>query len=59
MKTLLKAVLIFALSLTFLMVPVVAYLLEGWYAYWGLGFLAMLFGVLLTYLKTHYYWEED
>ncbi len=54
-----KAVLIFALGLTFFMVPVVAFLLEGWCAYWGLGFLALLFGVLLTYLKTHYYWEED
>jgi len=58
-KTLLKTVLIFALVLMFLLVPVVAFLLKDWYAYWGMGFLALLFGIVLIYLKTRYYWEED
>ena len=58
-ETRLKTVLISALALLFVLVPVVAYLLEDWYAYWGQGFLALLFGVLLVYLRTHYYWEEN
>ena len=56
---LLKAVLLLVLGLMFFLVPVVAYLLEDWYVYWGLGLLSLLFGVLLVYLKTHYYWEDN
>jgi uncharacterized membrane protein YhaH (DUF805 family) len=58
-EILLRTVLISALALLFVLVPAVAHLLEDWYAYWGQGFLALLFGVLLVYLRTQYYWEEN
>ena len=42
-----------------LLVPVTAYLLGEWYAYWGHAFLAVVFGILAVFMKTRYYWEED
>lgn len=46
------------MTLCFLMVPVAAYLLGGWYAYWGHALLAIAFGFLAVWIKTRYYWEE-
>lgn len=45
--------------LCFILVPVIAYLLGGWYAYWGHALLAIVFAALAVFIKTHYYWEEE
>lgn len=45
--------------LCIVLVPVIAYLIGDWYAYWGHALLAIIFGVLAVFIKTHYYWEED
>ncbi|MEA2090161.1 MAG: hypothetical protein U9O89_05325 [Thermoproteota archaeon] len=42
-----------------ILVPVIAYLFGGWYAYWGHALLAIVFGVLAVFIKTRYYWEEE
>jgi len=47
------------MALCVILVPVIAYLIRGWYAYWGQALLAIIFGVLAVFIKTHYYWEED
>ncbi|MBX5329067.1 MAG: hypothetical protein QHH18_05895 [Candidatus Bathyarchaeota archaeon] len=47
------------LILCVILVPVLAYLLGEWYAYWGHAILAIVFGVLAVLIKTRYYWEED
>jgi len=47
------------MALCVILVPVIAYLIGGWYAYWGQALLAIVFGVLAVFIKTHYYWEED
>ncbi len=55
----LKQALYAALVVVFVLIPVFAYLLEDWYAFWGHGLLAIIFGALLVYLKTRYYWDEN
>lgn len=45
--------------LCIVLVPVIAYLIGDWYAYWGHALLAIIFGILAVFIKTHYYWEED
>jgi len=45
--------------LCIILVPVIAYLIGGWYAYWGHVLLAIIFAVLAVFIKTQYYWEED
>ncbi|MDH5495350.1 MAG: hypothetical protein OEY24_06585 [Candidatus Bathyarchaeota archaeon] len=45
--------------LCFILVPIIAYLLGGWYAYWGHGLLAIVFALLAVFIRTRYYWEED
>jgi len=45
--------------LCIILVPVIAYLLGGWYAYWGHALLAIVFSVLAVFIKTRYYWEEE
>jgi len=47
------------MALCIILVPVIAYILGGWYAYWGHGLLAIIFAVLAVFIKTRYYWEED
>ena len=42
-----------------ILVPVTAYLLGEWFAYWGHALLAIAFGVLAVLVKTRYYWKED
>lgn len=55
-----KAYAYFAImSLCVILVPVIAYFLGEWYAYWGHALLAIFFGVLAVFVKTRYYWEED
>jgi hypothetical protein len=34
-------------------------MLGEWYAYWGQALVAILFGILLVWIRTRYYWEED
>lgn len=45
--------------LCIILVPVIAYLIGGWYAYWGHVLLAIIFAVLAVFIKTQHYWEED
>jgi hypothetical protein len=45
--------------LCIILVPVIAHLLGGWYTYWGHALLAIVFGVLVVFIKTRYYWEEE
>jgi len=47
------------MALCIILVPVIAYILGGWYAYWGHGLLAIIFAVLAVFIKTRYFWEED
>ena len=47
------------MALCIILVPVIAYLLGGWYAYWGSALLAIVFGVLAVFIKTRYFWEEE
>jgi hypothetical protein len=47
------------MALCIVLVPVIAYSLGGWYAYWGHALLAVVFGVLAVFIKTRYYWEEE
>jgi hypothetical protein len=51
--------LLFIMALCVILVPIIACLIGGWYAYWGQALLAIIFGVLAVFIKTHYYWEED
>ncbi|MFP3984991.1 MAG: hypothetical protein ACLFU9_03360 [Candidatus Bathyarchaeia archaeon] len=45
--------------LCFILVPLVAYLLGGWYAYWAHALFAIIFAVVAVFIKTRYCWEED
>jgi hypothetical protein len=47
------------MALCIILVPVIAYILGGWYAYWGHALLAIIFAVLAVFIKTRYFWEED
>ena len=51
--------LFFVMVLCFVLVPVVSYFVGGWYAYWGHAVLAILFAVIITLLRTAYYWEDE
>jgi len=50
---------IVVMALCIILVPIVAYLFGGWYAYWGHALLAIIFAVMAILLKTRFYWEED
>ncbi|MEM3597088.1 MAG: hypothetical protein QXJ53_03035 [Candidatus Bathyarchaeia archaeon] len=52
-------VLLAAMLLCVILVPLIAYLIGEWHAYWGHALLAIVFGLIAVYIKTHYYWEED
>ena len=55
-----KAYIIMALmALCVILVPLIAYSVGGWYAYWGQALLAIIFGILAVLLRTRYYWEEE
>jgi hypothetical protein len=45
--------------LCFILVPIIANLFGGWYAYLGHGLLAIIFAILAVFIRTRYYWEED
>ena len=47
------------MALCFVLVPIIAYLLGGWYAYLGHGLLAIVFAILAVFIRIRYYWEED
>jgi 4-hydroxybenzoate polyprenyltransferase len=47
------------LGLCFALAPVLAYLLGGWWAYWGHGVLAIIFAIIAVMIKTRYYWEDE
>jgi len=48
-----------AMILCFVLVPIISYFVGGWYAYWGHAVLAILFAVIITLIRTVYYWEEQ
>jgi hypothetical protein len=59
-RCLVKAYVLLAIMvLCVTLVPVIAYLLGEWRAYWGHALLAIVFGVLAVFIKTRYFWEED
>lgn len=47
------------MSLCVMLVPVIAYLLGGWQAYWGHALLGIIFAVLAVWARIHYYWDEE
>jgi hypothetical protein len=47
------------MTLCIILVPVIAYVIGGWYAYLGHALLAVVFAFLAVFIKTRYYWEED
>lgn len=51
--------LLLIIALCFILIPVIAYFLGGWYAYWGRALLAIIFTILAVFIKTRFYWEED
>lgn len=51
--------LLLIIALCFILIPVIAYFLGGWYAYWGHALLAIIFAILAVFIKTRFYWEED
>jgi len=52
-------VLLAVMALCFTLIPIVAYLFGGWFAYWGHALLAITFSVTVVLIRTRYYWEED
>ncbi|MEM2242504.1 MAG: hypothetical protein QW827_02390 [Candidatus Bathyarchaeia archaeon] len=42
-----------------LLVPLIAYYIGGWFAYWSHAALAIIFALAAVLLKTRWYWEED
>jgi hypothetical protein len=54
-----KLVLLLSVVLFLILVPAITIAYGEWPAYWGHGLLAIVFSLLLVYVKTRYYWEED
>ncbi|MEM2105470.1 MAG: hypothetical protein QXV21_03250 [Candidatus Bathyarchaeia archaeon] len=52
-------ILLAVMFLCVILAPLIAHLIGEWYAYWGHALLAIVFGLIAVYIKTHYYWEED
>ncbi|MEJ5292186.1 MAG: hypothetical protein WHS82_01185 [Candidatus Methanosuratincola sp.] len=50
---------IVVLALCFASVPIVAYTLGGWYAYWGAALLSAAWATVLLWLRTTEFWEVD
>ncbi|MEM2419638.1 MAG: hypothetical protein QXL38_01470 [Candidatus Bathyarchaeia archaeon] len=42
-----------------LLVPLTAYYIGGWFAYWSHAALAIIFALAAVLLKTRWYWEEE
>ena len=55
----LMSVLIAVVTFCVILVPVIAYFLGGWFAYWGHALLAIIFSVVVVLIRTRYCWEED
>ena len=47
------------MGLCLLLVPISAYFLDDWYAYWSHALLAVIFAVMAVLLRTCFYWEEE
>ncbi|MGB9676246.1 MAG: hypothetical protein ACPL0C_03560 [Candidatus Bathyarchaeales archaeon] len=58
-RTLKVYILLAAMLFCVILVPLIAYLIGEWYAYWGHAILAIVFSLIAVYIKTHYYWEEE
>ena len=46
------------MAICVVLVPLLAYFLGGWYAYWGHAILGIIFGTFAVLIKIHY-WEEE
>jgi hypothetical protein len=55
----LKAHILLSAIAIILLVPILALAFGEWYAYWGHALLAIVFGILLVWTRTHNYWEEE
>lgn len=49
---------ILIMAICFILVPVLAYTVGGWYAYWGAVMLSVIWAIVITWLRTSKYWEE-
>jgi hypothetical protein len=47
------------MALCVALVPLLAYFVGGWQAYWGHALIAIVFSILAVLIKTKYYWEEN
>jgi hypothetical protein len=47
------------LALCFISVPILAATVGGWYAYWGPILLSMIWALVLLWLRTTLFWEEE
>ena len=47
------------LAVCFILVPVMAATLGGWYAYWGAMIISAIWAVVLLWLRLTKYWEEE
>ncbi|MCW4052162.1 MAG: hypothetical protein NWE78_02995 [Candidatus Bathyarchaeota archaeon] len=47
------------MSFCVILVPVIAFLLGGWQAYWGHALLGVIFAVVAVWARIHYYWDEE
>ncbi len=47
------------MAICFISVPLLAATVGGWYAYWGAMILSAVWAVVLLWLKTSRYWEEE
>jgi hypothetical protein len=51
--------LITMMILCVILVPLIAYYLGSWYAYWGHGILAIIFAIIAILLRTKFFWEDE
>ena len=52
------AISVVALAVCFMLVPVIAVMLGGWYAYWGALLLSVVWALILLWLKLTKFWRE-
>ncbi|MEM1537418.1 MAG: hypothetical protein QXK12_01030 [Candidatus Nezhaarchaeales archaeon] len=46
------------MAICFILVPIIASTVGGWYAYWGAVALSVIWAIIITWLRTSRYWEE-
>jgi hypothetical protein len=48
-----------ALAICFISVPILAAIIGGWYAYWGIMAISAVWALILLWLKLTKYWEGE